>query len=142
MSERIIRNSALNKTNILAKHAVFGKQQPKHRLLQLTCDNLKSRAGFAQTLDSSCHRLDGVGVSTLQFIQDTAAVGGGAAGRRVSPVGGGVDRDAHGILVLIPRDRGVVGDTVQGVVLDHWRAGGWAGDCHTSQICLLEESFG
>lgn len=66
-------------------------------------------------------------MSTLKFIQDTAAVGGGAAGRRVSQAGGCVDCDAHGILVLNPGDQGAVGDTVQGVVLYHWSAGGWVG---------------
>lgn len=65
-------------------------------------------------------------MATLKLIQDAAAVGGGA-GRRVSEVGGCADRDTHGIHVLGPGDQGVVGGAVQGVVLDHWRAGGWVG---------------
>ncbi len=60
----------------------------------------------------------------------------------MSQAGGGVDCDAHGILILNPGDPGVVGDTVQGVVLDERSAGGWVGYSHTLQICLLEGSFG
>lgn len=67
-------------------------------------------------------------MSTPQFVQDTAAVGGGAAGRRVSQAGCRVDCDAHGIFVLDPGDHSVVGDAVQGVMLDHWSAGSWQRD--------------
>lgn len=80
-------------------------------------------------------------MSTLQFLQDTAAVGGGAAGRQVSLAGGCVDHDTHSILILNPANQGVVVDTVQGVVLDHWGARSWVGYSHTLQICLLEKSL-
>lgn len=86
---------------------------------------MKRCAGFARTVDSLCDRLDGVVLPTLQFIQDAAAVGGRAAGCRVSQAGGRIDGDAHGILVLSPSDPGVVGDTVQGVFLDHRSTGSW-----------------
>lgn len=106
----------------------------------ITCDNLKRRTGFARTLDSLSDGLDGVGLSTLQHLQDTAAVGG-AAGRPLSLGGAGVDCDAQGILVFNPGDRSIVGVTVQGVVNYLWSTGGWAGDCDTLLICLLRGSF-
>lgn len=90
-----------------------------------TCGNLKRRAGFAPTLRSLCKRLHSVGVSTPQVVQRAAAVAGGAAGRRVPEAGGRVDGDApRSILVFNPGDQDLVGRTVQGVVLDHRRAGG------------------
>ncbi|KAF3835421.1 hypothetical protein F7725_027979 [Dissostichus mawsoni] len=74
---------------------------PPLKKSSITCDNLKRRTGFARTVDSLSDGLDGVGLSTLQHLQDTAAVGG-AAGRPLSLGGGGVDCDAHGILVFNP----------------------------------------
>lgn len=43
----------------------------------------------------------------------------------MSEAGDCIDNDTHGVLIFKPDDHSLVGDTVQGVVLDHWRAGGW-----------------
>lgn len=88
-----------------------------------TSNDLKSRAGSARTLASSSYGLDAVCMTTLQTLQDTAAVGGGVAGRRVRLAGGCGDLDAHGVLVLHPGHQDVVCGAVEGVVLDDWSAG-------------------
>ena len=102
-----------------------------------TCGNLEGLTGNAVTQVSLGHGVGSVGVATQQLVQDAAGVGGGATGSGVTHGGGGVDREAHGVLVLSPGDPRKVGGTVQGVVLDHRSAGGWNRQRGTAHICRL-----
>lgn len=107
-------------------------------LIFFTCNNLKSRAGFALTLRSFCDSLYSVSVSTQQ-IQDTAVVGRWATRLHISHTGSCIDHDSHGILILNPGDQSLVGATVQWVVLDYWSTGSCTQN--TLQMCWLKESF-